>query len=57
MHYACCYNVLLVLDVSLYLILGVVYIITSLAVRIAHAVVFDLFDDDIPVRWPDNGPE
>ena len=43
--------------VSLYLILGAVYIVVSLGVRISHAVVFELFDDDIAVKWPDNGPE
>lgn len=46
-----------VFDVSCYLILGVAYIIASLAVRIFHAVVFELFDEDTAVSWPDDGPE
>lgn len=48
---------LMFLFTSLYLILGVLYIIVSLAVRIYHASVFELFDQDIPVSWPNGGPQ
>ena len=37
--------------------LGVAYIVVSLAVRIAHAIVFDFFDGDVTVSWPDGGPQ
>jgi len=48
---------LLFLFFSFYLILGVAYIVVSLAVRIAHAIVFDFFDGDVKVSWPDDGPQ
>ena len=53
----CVLQIVTLLFFSFYLILGVAYIVVSLAVRIADAAVFDLFDDDITVSWPDGGPE
>jgi len=42
---------------SFYLLFGVGYILVSLAVRIAHAIVFNFFDGDVTVSWPDGGPQ
>ena len=50
-------QVYLLLPFSFYLILGVAYIVVSLAVRIADAAVFDLFDGNVTVSWPDGGPQ
>lgn len=47
----------LINTIFLYLILGVIYILTSLAIRIFHAAVFELFDSDIAVSWPNDGPQ
>ena len=33
--------------------LGAAYIVVSLAVCIAHAIVFDFFYGDVTVSWPD----
>ncbi|XP_065917761.1 uncharacterized protein [Dysidea avara] len=47
----------LINTIFFYLILGVAYIVVSLAVRIADAAVFDLFDGNVTVSWPDGGPQ